>query len=192
MKTKAKRINAILAPDTELGSRRNTRLHSSDDAEVARRTAAGETESAIIRKLTHKGLAYERLENGAADPVVRQLLRELNNIVSHHTHESTAQLKDQLAQANLFFKDQLAQTNLFLAAFFASTFADVKFPVIEGLTDAQRTGLFQTCLKPTNQMLDLLRAQYLLLMAQANSQQAATNNQSPMSLNNPTHGTALD
>ncbi len=161
-----KRLKTILQEDIQLAEPRAVRLRKSDDDEIKRR---GGKVSPLLADLVHKGLAYERLENGAADPVVRQLLRELNDIVSHHIHESTAH-----------FKDQLAQTNLFLAAFFASTFAELKFPVIENLTDAQRTGLFQTCLKPTDQMLDLLRAQYLLLLSQqANSQQAANSNQPP-------------
>ncbi len=156
-----KRLKSILQEDTQYGESRTVRLRKTDDLEIANRSGKA---SPLIAELVHKGLAYERLEKGAKDTVVRQLLRDLNEIVSHHVKEATAPLSA-----------QLAQTNLFLAASFASFFAGLNYPGIGDLTDAQKNGLYQTCLQPTNQMMDLLRARFHLLQMQSNPQPPANN-----------------
>lgn len=72
-------------PEPEVGQKRQSRLHVSDDEYVESTIrSTGISEAALIRNLVHKAVRLERLERAGRDPVVNTLLDTVENLLSTH------------------------------------------------------------------------------------------------------------
>lgn len=139
-----KRLKSIIEDEQERGESRMTRLLKSDDAVVTQKKEAGSSYSLVIADLVHKGLAYEALEKGAKDPVIRNLLHSLNEIVRHRVEEATRPLVE-----------TVRQNQLFVATLFLTLTAKLDLP-LDGGDPRQLDELQEACAAQGNHMLSVL------------------------------------
>jgi hypothetical protein len=139
-----KKLKAIIEDKEERGEGRMTRLLLSDDKIVEQRKGAGSTYSLVIAELVPKGLRYEALEKGAGDPVLRNLLRTVDQLVVHRLEESLLPLRTSLGQSQLF-----------LATVFLTIAAKLNFPIQTSNPEALND-LTNACMPQANEMLTLI------------------------------------
>lgn len=143
-----KKLKKVLGEDDQQrGEPRYTRLLLEDDKIVAER---GGTPSAVISDLVHKGLAYEALQRGADDPVIRGLLRTFDQLIRHRL--------DPLAESLRQSQAEVARLQLFVAALFMTLAAKLDFP-LENADEQTLDDLHDGCAGPANQMLALVMPQ---------------------------------
>jgi hypothetical protein len=143
-----KQLKKIIGDEQQRGESRYTRLLKIDDDIVAQRTGSPSSE---IADLVHKGLAYEALEKGANDPVLRSLLRTLDGLVKHRVEEATRPLQE----AVKLLHEAVHQNQLFTAAFFLTITARFNFPV-NNAEEEQLNELKEACATQANLMVDVI------------------------------------
>ena len=136
-----KKLKKIIGEEEERGENRYTRLYKSDDTAVLER---GGSPSSHIADLVRKGLAYERLEAGANDPVIRNFLRTMDEIVNLRVNEATQHLYE-----------SLCQTQLFVATLFLTFTAKLDLP-LNSTSQEQLDDLHDACFVQANDMLSLI------------------------------------
>jgi hypothetical protein len=151
-----KSLSKVVGEDTpKRGPGRYARLLLNDDRIVMDRGAsAHSTPSTIIADLVRKGLAYEALEMGADDPVIRNLLRTIDQMVQHRV----TPLSDALEASQLALQQtQLAvqQTQIFIASLFLTLTAKFEFP-LENCSEQERANMHEQLTVHANDMLTIV------------------------------------
>lgn len=142
-----RKLLSIIGDDQSRGEALMTRLLKSDDEIVRQRKTTTLACSLIIADLVHKGLAYEALQQGANDPVLRILLRTMDELIRRRIDEAVRPLQQ-----------RLGQTQLFITTLFLTVMLKLDLP-LEGMSQAELDEIHDTCAEQANDMLCAITAQ---------------------------------